>query len=252
MKKRVSVLILFLSLLFIGPVNAQKPEKSSDKKVKTEVVKQDGANKVLMKKFVEGGPVFMSLVLICLILGLALAIERIITLNLATVSTKKLLNNVQDSLDTGGEEKARELCASTRGPVASIISQGLIRSKDGVQEVEKSIIAYGSVEMGKLESGMSWISMFITLAPLLGFMGTVYGMIVTFDEISISGKMEIDKMAVGIKQALLTTIAGLIVAVILQVFYNYCVSKIDSLVNQMEESSTKFVDMLLHRKSGKE
>lgn len=251
MKKRVSVLILFLSFLFIGNVSAQKPEKSL-KKEKTEVVKEGGGNKVLMKKFVEGGPVFMSLVLICLILGLALAIERIITLNLATVSTKRLLTDVQDALDTGGESKARELCASTRGPVASIIAQGLIRSKDGVQEVEKSIISYGSVEMGKLESGMSWVSMFITLAPLLGFMGTVYGMIVTFDEISITKEMQIDRMAIGIKQALLTTIAGLIVAVILQVFYNYCVSKIDSLVNQMEEASTKFVDMLIQRKSNQD
>ncbi len=251
MKKRISILILFLSMIIVAPVKAQEPEKNKDTKEKTELVANDGPNKVLMKKFVEGGPVFMGAVLICLILGLALAIERIITLNLATVSTKKLLNDVQDALDTGGNEKARDLCASTRGPVASIMAQGLIRSKDGVQEVEKSIISYGSVEMGKLESGMSWISMFITLAPLLGFMGTVWGMIVTFDGIAASKNMEIGQMAVGIKQALLTTIAGLIVAVILQIFYNYCVSKIDSLVNQMEEASTQFVDILLQRNSDK-
>lgn len=252
MKKRLGVIIIFLSIFIAVPALSQNPKNSEETKKSEQVDKKgEGVTKIIQKKFEEGGAVFMSFVLACLILGLAIAIERIITLNLATVNTKKFLGDVESALDEGGAEKARELCAKTRGPIASIIAQGLIRKNEGVVEVEKSIISYGSIEMGKLESGMSWISMFISLAPLLGFMGTVYGMIVTFDGIAESGDMEITQMAIGIKQALLTTIAGLIVAVILQVFHNYCVSKIDALVNQMEEASTHFVDMLLSRKESK-
>ncbi|MCX2743704.1 MotA/TolQ/ExbB proton channel family protein [Mangrovivirga sp. M17] len=211
-------------------------------------VEADGAadyHQVIKEKFIEGGVGFMTVVLSCLIIGLAISIERIITLNLATTNTKKLLANVEDALQQGGVEAAKEVTRNTRGPVASIFTQGLMRMSEGVDMVEKSIIAYGSVEMGKLEKGLVWISLFIALAPMLGFMGTVIGMIDAFDSIEAAGDIQPSLVARGIKQALLTTVAGLIVAVILQLFYNYCVSKIDSLVNQMEDASITLVDLLV-------
>lgn len=200
---------------------------------------------IVKEKFIEGGWEFMSLVLICLIIGLAVAIERIITLSLATVNASKLLKNVEDSLQSGGVESAIEVCRSTRGPVASIFTQGLMRLDEGLDMVEKSIVSYGGVEMGKLEKGLVWISLFIALAPMLGFMGTVIGMIGAFDSIQAAGDISPTIVAGNIKVALLTTVGGLIVAIILQIFYNYCVSKIDSIVNQMEESSIALIDILV-------
>ncbi|MBV6645676.1 MAG: MotA/TolQ/ExbB proton channel family protein [Cyclobacteriaceae bacterium] len=197
------------------------------------------------EQFIDGGPTFMGIVLLCLILGLAIAIERIIHLNLATTNVKKLLANVEDALNSGGVEAAKEVCKNTSGPVASIFVQGLMRMSEGIEMVEKSIIAYGSVEMGKLERGMVWISLFISLAPMLGFMGTVIGMIGAFDAIAEAGDVSPSLVAGGIKVALLTTVGGLIVAVILQLFYNYLVSKIDSLVNSMEDASISLVDILV-------
>lgn len=194
----------------------------------------------------------MTPVLICLILGLAVALERIITLNLSTTNTKKLLIKVEDALESGGVEAAKDLTKSTKGPVASIFTQGLMRYSEGIEMVEKSIISYGSVEMGRLEKGLIWISLFISLAPMLGFMGTVIGMIGAFDSIEAAGDISPSLVAGGIKIALLTTVAGLIVAIILQLFYNYCVAKIDSLVNDMEDASIALVDILVkHKLTGK-
>ncbi len=209
-------------------------------------------HQVVKEQFIDGGPSFMGIVLLCLILGLAVAIERIIHLNLATTNVKKLLSSVESSLSSGGVEAAKEVCKNTRGPVASIFVQGMMRMSEGIEMVEKSIIAYGSVEMGKLERGMVWISLFISLAPMLGFMGTVIGMIGAFDAIAEAGDVSPSLVAGGIKVALLTTVAGLIVAVILQLFYNYLVSKIDSLVNSMEDASISLVDILVkHNLSSK-
>lgn len=202
-------------------------------------------HQVLKEKFIEGGPEFMGVVLLCLILGLAIVIERIIYLNLATTNTDKLLLNVEDALNTGGVESAKEVCRNTKGPVASIFYQGLDRSHEGIEMVEKSVIAYGSVQMGNLEKGVSWISLFIALAPMLGFMGTVIGMIGAFDAIEAAGDISPSLVAGGIKVALLTTVFGLIVAMILQVFYNYIVAKIDSIVNAMESASISLVDLLI-------
>jgi biopolymer transport protein ExbB len=199
----------------------------------------------IKEKFIEGGWEFMSVILLCLILGLAISIERIITLNLSTTNTKKLLGKVEESLSTGGIDAAKDICKNTRGPVASIFAQGLMRISEGIEMVEKSIIAYGSVEMGRLEKGLVWISLFIALAPMLGFMGTVIGMIDAFDAIEAAGDISPSLVAGGIKVALLTTVGGLIVGVILQLFYNYLISKIDSLVNQMEDASISFVDILV-------
>lgn len=201
-------------------------------------------HEVLKEKFMEGGPEFMGIVLLTLILGLAISIERIIYLTLSTTNTKKLLLSVEDALANGGIEKAKDICRNTRGPVASIFYQGLMRYDYGVDEVEKSIVSYGGVITGRLESGVSWISLFIALAPMLGFMGTVIGMIQAFDDIAAAGDISPQIVAVGIKVALLTTVFGLIVAVILQIFYNYIISKIDNLINDMEDSSITFMDMI--------
>ncbi|WP_438967040.1 MotA/TolQ/ExbB proton channel family protein [Flavobacterium sp.] len=198
----------------------------------------------LKKRFVEGGPGFMGIVLLCLILGLAIAIERIIYLNLSTTNSKKLLADVEDALKSGGVEAAKEVCRNTAGPVASIFYQGLDRQSQGVDAAEKAVVAYGGVQMGQLEKNVSWISLFIALAPMLGFMGTVIGMIEAFDNIESAGSMEPSLVAGGIKVALLTTVFGLVVAMILQVFYNYITAKIDSIVNDMEDASISLIDVL--------
>jgi biopolymer transport protein ExbB len=205
-------------------------------------------HQVIKDKFIEGDWKFMTPVLLCLIIGLAIAIERIITLNLATTNTDKLLATLEDALSKGGVEAAKEVTRNSKGPVASIFTQGLMRMSEGIDMVEKSIIAYGSVEMGRLEKGLVWVSLFIALAPMLGFMGTVIGMIGAFDAIEAAGDISPQIVANGIKVALLTTVAGLIVGIILQVFYNYLVSKIDALVNQMEDASITLVDLLVKHK----
>jgi len=227
-------------------VEQAKPATTLKKEVPAE--KKD-FQQVLKEKFIEGDWKFMGIVLLTLIFGLALSIERIIYLNLSTTNTSKLLNKVESALETGGVEKAKEICKNIRGPVAGIFYQGLDRYSEGIDIVEKSIIGYGSVLMGRLESGLSWISLFIALAPMLGFMGTVIGMIQAFDDIAAAGDISPTIVASGIKVALLTTVFGLIVAIILQIFYNYIVSKVDSIVNSMEDSSISFIDILTKYKA---
>ena len=190
----------------------------------------------------------MGIVLVALILGLAIAIERIIYLNLATTNTKKLVANVDDALSSGGVEAAKEVCRNTKGPVASIFYQGLDRVDEGVDAAEKAVVSYGGVQMGLLEKNVSWISLFIALAPMLGFMGTVIGMIGAFNDIAVANDISPAVVAGGIKVALLTTVFGLIVAIILQIFYNYIVSKIDGIVNNMEDASIQLVDLLVKYK----
>jgi biopolymer transport protein ExbB len=199
----------------------------------------------LKTKFIEGGAGFMGAVLLTLIFGLALAFERVIYLNLASTNTDKLLSAVEDALNSGGIEAAKEVCRDTRGPVASIFYQGLDRADQGIDVVEKSVVSYGSVQMGLLEKNLSWISLFIAIAPMLGFMGTVIGMIDAFDKIQEQGDISPTVVAGGIKIALITTVTGLMVAIILQIFYNYLVSQIDSIVNKMEDASISLVDMLV-------
>lgn len=206
---------------------------------------EQGFHEIVKKRFIEGGATFMSFVLICLILGLAFVIERIISLNLASTNTRKLLLAVEERVKAGDLNGAKELCRAQRGPVASIFYQGLDRVNEGPEVVEKSIIAYGGVQMGLLERGLPWISLFIALAPMLGFMGTVLGMIDAFDAIAKAGDINPTIVADGIKVALLTTVFGLLVAIILQVFYNYIMSKIDGIINNMEDSSISFMDILL-------
>ena len=201
-------------------------------------------NQALKTKFIEGGPEFMSLIIICLIIGLALAIERILYLSFSKINTKKLVEKVEDALKEGGIEKAKEVCRNTRGPVASIFYQGLLRYDQGIDVVEKTIISYGSVQQSQLENGLSWISLFIAIAPSLGFLGTVIGMINAFDAIQKAGDISPNIVAGGMKVALITTVGGLIVAMILQVFYNYILAKIESITIDMEDSSICLIDAL--------
>ena len=225
------------------------PEMEQETAMEDEVAPEEASfTQELKKRFIEGGPGFMGIVLICLILGLAIAIERIIYLNLATTNSQKLTAGVEEALSSGGVEAAKEICRNTKGPVASIFYQGLDRVDEGVESAEKAVVAYGGVQMGQLEKNVSWISLFIALAPMLGFMGTVIGMIQAFDKIEAAGDMQPSLVAGGIKVALLTTVFGLIVAIILQVFYNYIIAKIDSIVNDMEDASINLIDILVAQK----
>ena len=236
-------------------LEAEAAKKAQEEKMATDAaaaeaaavapVEDESFTQVIKQKFIEGGPGFMGIVLVCLILGLAIVIERIIYLNMATTNTDRLLTNIESALNNGGVDAAKEVCRDTKGPVASIFYQGLERSHEGVDMVEKSIVSYGGVQMGLLEKGISWISLFIALAPMLGFMGTVIGMIGAFDAIAEAGDISPQVVAVGIKVALLTTVFGLIVAIILQIFFNYIVAKVDSIVNDMENASISLIDMLI-------
>ena len=209
-----------------------------------EVVSDTTGFQVLKQYFIQGDWRFMSFVLICLILGLAFCIERIITLNIATTNTDKLLARIDEALKNDDLEGAKEVAKSTQGPTASILYEGLKNANEGPEAVEKAIVSYGSVQMGLLEKGLVWISLFIAIAPMLGFMGTVIGMIQAFDRIEAVGDLSPSVVAGGIKVALLTTVFGLIVAIILQIFYNYIVSKIDGIVNKMEDASIALVDIM--------
>jgi len=203
-----------------------------------------GGFQMLKEKFIEGDWRFMSFVLVCLILGLAFCIERIITLNIATANTDKLLSSIEENLQSGNLNGAMEVCKSTAGPTASVLYEGLRSAPNGPEAVEKAIVSYGGVQMGLLEKGLVWISLFIAIAPMLGFMGTVIGMIGAFDDIAKAGDISPAVVAKGIKVALLTTVFGLIVAIILQIFYNYIISKIDGIVNKMEDASIALVDIM--------
>ena len=202
-------------------------------------------HQALKTKFIEGGAGFMSLIIICLILGMALAIERILYLAFSKTNTTKLLENVEAALEKGGIEEAKKVCRETRGPVASIFYQGLLRADQGIDVVEKTIVSYGGVQMSLMENGLSWIGLFISIAPSLGFLGTVIGMIQAFDAIQAAGDISPNVVAGGMKVALITTVGGLIVAMILQIFYNYIIAKIDSLSIDMEDSSIRFVDAMV-------
>ncbi|MCG2417691.1 MotA/TolQ/ExbB proton channel family protein [Aequorivita sp. F47161] len=265
MKKLFSIMAV-ASMVFVGTLNANASTAktmpiSSQALVTAATVSfiqdetapaaepEKGFHQMLKERFVEGGPAFMGIVLLCLILGLAIAIERIIYLNLSTTNTQKLAQQVEDALNSGGIEAAKEVCRNTKGPVASIYYQGLDRAHEGIDIAEKAVVAYGGVQMGQLEKNVSWISLFIAIAPMLGFMGTVIGMIDAFDKIQAAGDMNPSLVAGGIKVALLTTVFGLIVAIILQVFYNYIIAKIDSIVNSMEDASITLIDMLFDYKT---
>jgi biopolymer transport protein ExbB len=252
--KRLAAFLTLVALLTFGIVNSMNAQQgaNTDKTTTTvtassttaEAAAPRGFHQMIKNYFIQGGPGFMASILLCLVIGLAIAIERTLYLNLSTTNTKKLLNQMESALESKGVEAAKIICQDTKGPVASIFYQGLTRYDEGLDMVEKSVVSYGGVLMGRLESGLSWISLFIATAPMLGFLGTVIGMVQAFDAIEAAGDISPTIVAGGIKIALLTTVFGLIVAIILQLFYNYLVSKIDSLVNDMEDSSITFIDIL--------
>jgi biopolymer transport protein ExbB len=205
-------------------------------------------HQVLKEKYIQGGAGWMTPVLICLIFGMALVIERIIYLNMATTNVQQLLDGIEGYVSKGDYKGAKDLCRDTRGPVASIFYQGLDRIDEGLDNVEKAVTSYGGVQMARLENNMTWIGLFIALAPSFGFLGTVVGMVQAFDDIEVAGDISPTVVAGGMKVALLTTIFGLIVAIILQIFYNYILTKIESLVAQMEDGSISFMDILVKNK----
>jgi biopolymer transport protein ExbB len=259
MKKLFSILALAgLFVLSANTANAKATTAtvvSNLSTMATTVMLQDEApaadksfTQVLKEQYIKGGAGFMSFVLICLILGLAVAIERIIYLNMASTNTGKLKQEVEDALASGGVEAAKEICRNTKGPVASIYYQGLERAGESVEAAEKAVVSYGGVQMGQLEKNVSWLALFIAIAPMLGFMGTVIGMIAAFEKISAVGNLSASLIAGDIQVALLTTVFGLITAIILQIFYNYIIAKIDSIVNDMEDSSISLIDMLVDHK----
>ena len=230
MRKVLALVLVFGVAIYVGAFDLHAQDASGFQ--------------MLKEKFIEGGWVFMSFVLVCLILGLAFCIERIITLNIATTNTDKLISRIDERLGAGDMEGALEVCKATPGPTASILYEGLRNAHNGPEAVEKAIVSYGSVQMGLLEKGLVWISLFIAIAPMLGFMGTVIGMITAFDRIEEVGDLSPSVVAGGIKVALLTTVFGLITAIILQIFYNYIVSKIDGIINRMEDASISLVEVM--------
>lgn len=264
MKKQLAIFAM-VGVLFSTSLFAQEPTSSDSSAVTTTdqpavaaeptatadvaVAEEEASfHQVLKDQFIAGGVNFMWPILICLILGLALSIERIITLNLATTNTKKFLDSIEGALSKGGVDAALQVTKNTRGPVASIFTQGLMRYHEGIDMVEKSIVSYGGVEMGRLEKGLIWISLFIALGPMLGFFGTVIGMVQAFSDIEAAGDISPNIVAGGMKVALITTVGGLVVGMVLQVLYNYLVSKIDSLTNTMEDASISLVDILVKHK----
>lgn len=267
--KRLFSTLAIAALVFTGTLNAAPSTEEAhlpeyiqtvtgataavtlqDNEGATEEVSQ-GFHQEFKKRFVEGGPPYMASILLCLIIGLAVAIERIIYLSLSTTNTKRLAQRVEEALNSGGVEAAKEVCRNTKGPVASIYYQGLDRAEENIDSAEKAVVAYGGVQMGLLEKNISWISLFISIAPMLGFLGTVIGMVVAFDQIEQAGDMQPSLVAGGIKVALITTIFGLIVAIILQIFYNYIIAKVDRIVNDMEDASITLIDILVDYKNKK-
>ncbi len=236
MRKLLAIMLVFGVAMICGATEllAQEPATAEG----------PSGYQILKKYFIDGDWRFMSFVLVCLILGLAFCIERIITLNIASANTDKLLERIDENLKEGSVEGAMEVCKSTQGPTASVLYEGLKSANQGPDAVEKAIVSYGAVQMGLLEKGLVWISLFIAIAPMLGFMGTVIGMIQAFDKIAEVGDLSPAVVADGIKVALLTTVFGLIVAIILQIFYNYIISKIDGIVNKMEDASIALVDVM--------
>ena len=221
------------------------PAETTDEAAAPATVEEGGIHKELKTKFIEGDAGFMSLVAIALVLGLAFCIERIIYLSLAEVDVKKLMAKVEAALEKGDVEGAKTVCRNTRGPVASICYQGLLRIDEGLDVVERSVVSYGGVQAGYLEKGCSWITLFIAMAPSLGFLGTVIGMVMAFDNIQRAGDISPTVVAAGMKVALITTIFGLIVALILQIFYNYILSKIEAITSQIEDSSITLLDTIM-------
>ena len=243
MKKLFAILAVMgvMTLGSIQPMMAQEEAAAAE----TAVVEEGGIHKELKTKFIEGDAGFMALPAIALVIGLAFCIERIVYLSLAEVNAKKLMGKIEGALEKGDVEGAKTIARNTRGPVASICYQGLMRIDEGLDVVERSVVSYGGVQAGYLEKGCSWITLFIAMSPSLGFLGTVIGMVMAFDDIQAAGDISPTVVAGGMKVALITTIFGIVAALVLQIFYNYILSKIEALTAAMEESSITLLDMIM-------
>ena len=239
--KKLFAMLALMGVMTLGSVSVM----AQDAPAEAAVVEEGGIHKELKTKYIEGGADFMSLPAIALVLGLAFCIERIIYLSLAEVNAKKLMGKIEEALEKGDVEGAKNIARNTRGPVASICYQGLMRIDEGLDVVERSVVSYGGVQAGYLEKGCSWITLFIAMAPSLGFIGTVVGMVMAFDDIQQAGDISPTVVAGGMKVALITTIFGLIVALVLQVFYNYILAKIEEITSQMEDSSITLLDIIM-------
>ena len=226
-------------------------EAASDSMAQGDYTESEGFHQTLKKNFIEGNAGFMSLVALALVLGLAFCIERIIYLSLSQINAKKFMGDLETKISAGDIEGAKSQCRETRGPVASICYQGLLRINENLDDIERSVENYGSVQSANLEKGCSWITLFIAIAPSLGFLGTVIGMVMAFDQIQSAGDISPTIVAAGMKVALITTIFGIIVAVILQLFYNYILSKIEHLTSQMEESAISLLDSITKYKEAR-
>jgi biopolymer transport protein ExbB len=242
------ILILFLLIFFL--INIFPPFGWAQE---LNTIAGDAANgetihQAIKIKFIEGSAFFMSFIALALIAGLAFCLERIIYLNLSEINTQKLLSEIEDKLDKNDLAGAKEVTRNTRGPVASICYQALARIEESIEMIDKSIISYGSVQVGLLEKNLSWITLFIAVAPSLGFLGTVIGMIKSFDNIQLYGDIHPAIVAGGMKVALITTVGGLIVALILQFFYNYILTKIEGIINRMEDDSIRILDLVIQYK----
>ncbi|MFV0396747.1 MAG: MotA/TolQ/ExbB proton channel family protein [Bacteroidales bacterium] len=243
MKKFFAILALVAFLVMgAAPVIVAQEEAAAPQ---TENAEEVGIHKALKVKFIEGSAFFMSFVAMALVMGMAFCVERIIYLNLSEVNKDKLLKKVEEALAKGDVEGAKTVCRDTRGPIASIFYQGLTRLDHGIDVVEKTVIAYGGVRAGLLEKNLSWITLFIAMAPSLGFLGTVIGMVEAFDKIQQVGDISPTVVAGGMKVALITTVGGLIVALILQLFYNYLLAKVESIMNDMEDASISLLDLVI-------
>lgn len=245
--KKLFAIVAVMGVLLLGStqfVMAQDAAAATSTEVVT-TAEGGGIHKEIKTKFIEGTASFMSLVAIALVVGLAFCIERIIYLSLAEINTKKFISNIEAAMEKGDIEAAKDLARNTRGPVASIYYQGLMRIDQGLDVVEKSVVSYGGVQAGYLEKGCSWITLFIAMSPSLGFLGTVIGMVMAFDRIQQVGDISPTVVAGGMKVALITTIFGLIAALILQLFYNYILSKIEALTSEMEDSSVTLLDLVI-------
>lgn len=236
----LTISLTTLAMLGMASVNAVAAPIEAEESI--------GFHKILKEKFIEGDASFMSLVAIALVLGLAFCIERIIYLSLSEINAKKFMRDIDARIQQGDIEGAKDVCRDTRGPVASICYQGLLRIDTSIEDIERSIAAYGTVQAANLERGCSWITLFIAMAPSLGFLGTVIGMVMAFEQIQMAGDINPTIVAAGMKVALITTIFGIIVALILQLFYNYVLSKIDHLTAQMEESAITLLDAIVKYK----
>lgn len=234
-----------------GEKNMQQVENLGNAEISPKEPSASGFHQLLKQKFIDGNAGFMSLVALALVLGLAFCIERIIYLTLAEINTKSFLSKLEKFVSNHQIAEAKELCRNTRGPIASLCYQGLMRFDQRIEDIERGMIAYGNIQSSYLEKGCSWIALFITMAPSLGFLGTVIGMVISFDQIEIAGDISPTIVASGMKVALTTTIFGIIVALVLQLFYNYILLKIDGLITEMEETMIFFLDLIQKNKHAK-